>query len=336
MALWSNTARPKWVGSANGQINNTFPTNEGWVLRHYKGNNGYWDEILARQENLLEASAANIVAVAITANQNYATLTVASGVGNAATYQYATRPFANVFQMSNSTTFTCNAEIISTSNVVPYVQLAHDGSNAAAFANGVTVYQSNGTANTATGVLFFANSTAIRVRDVVGVFAGNSTANIIQANSTQNTVVSAVTSNVTGTLLVKRLAGRFTTSNVIQNGFSNLTVSAANNWANGVVSVFFDEKVTVTNGAPTLVVSTPNTTNATATYSSGNNTNKLNFTFTANGDAAATFRVLGQQITLGDAVIKDQANSSVTSNTLFANAVVANVQFGVAGANISV
>lgn len=336
MALWSNTARPKWVGTANGQAYNVFQHQEGWALRHYKGNNAYWDEILATKAGLLEGSAANITAVAITANQNYTTLTVSSGVGNAFTFEYATRPFANVFQMSNSTNYTCNAEIISSSNVVPYTQLAHNGSNAAAFANGVTIYQSNGTANTATGVLFFANSTVIHVRDVSGTFAGNSTANIVHANSTQNTVVSAVTANVTGTLVVKRLAGRFQTSNVIQNGFSNLTVSAANNWANGVISVYYDEPVTVSNGVPTMVLSTADTTNATASFASGNNTNKLNFTFTANGDAAATFRVLGQQITLGDAVVKDKANSSVTSNTLFANSVVANVQFGVAGANISV
>lgn len=335
MTLWSNTARPKWVSAANGQIHNIFPTNEGWVLRHDKANGRYWDETLATRANILEASAANITAVAFTANQNYATLTIASGVGNAFTYVYGTRAFANVFQQ-NSTAFTCNAEVIATSNVVPYVQLAHNASNAAAFANGVTIYQSNGTANTATGVLFFANSTVVRVRDVVGTFAGNSTANVIQANSTQNTVVSAVTSNVTGTLIVKRLAGRFQTSNVIQNGYSNLTISAANNWANGVVSVFFDEKVTVSGGTPSLNIESSATTNAVCTYASGNNTNKLNFTFTANGDSASTFRILGQQIALNSATIKDQANSSVTSNTLFANAVVANVQFGVAGANISV
>lgn len=336
MTLWSNTARPKWVPAANGQIHNIFPTNEGWVIRHDKANGRYWDETLATRANILEASAANITAVAFTANQNYATLTIASGVGNAFTYVYNTRAFANVFQMSNSTTYSCNAEVISTSNVVPYVQLAHSG-NAAAYANGVTVYQSNGTANTATGVLFFANSTVIRVRDVTGTFiTGNSTSNTVQANTTQNSAVSAVTSNVTGTLIVKRLAGRFDTSNVIQNGYSNLTISAANNWANGVVSVFFDEKVTVSGGTPSLNIESSATTNAVCTYASGNNTNKLNFTFTANGDSATTFRILGQQIALNSATIKDQANSSVTSNTLFANAVVANVQFGVAGANISV
>lgn len=334
MTLWSNTARPKWVNAANGQIHNIFPTSEGWVLRHDKANGRYWDETLATQASLLEASAANITAVAFTANQNYATLTIASGVGNAFTYVHNTRPFGNVFQMSNSTTYTCNAEIISTSNVVPYVQLAIDTSNIAAFPNaGNVVFQTDGVANTATGVLFLANSTVLRVRNVTGTF---NTDEPIQANSTINAAVTAVTSNVTGTLIVKRLAGRFGTSNVIQNGYSNLTVSAANNWANGVVSVFFDEKVTVSGGTPSLNISTADTTNAVCTFASGNNTNKLNFTFTANGDAAATFRILGQQIALNSATIKDQANSSVTSNTLFANAVVANVQFGVAGANISV
>lgn len=133
------------------------------------------------------------------------------------------------------------------------------------------------------------------------------------------------------------MAGRFTTSNVIQNGYSNLTVSAANNWANGVVSVFYDEPVTVAGGTPSLNIATADTTNAVCTFvSSSNNTNQLRFSFTANGDSAATFQILGQQIALNSATVKDKANSSVTSNTLFANGVVANVKFGVSGANISV
>lgn len=334
MSLWSNTTRPTWVPAANGQLHQVFPTTAGWVLRHYKGNNNYWDETLATRQHLLrDSNAANITAVAITANQNYASLTVSSGVGNSFTWVHNTRPFGNVFQMSNSTTFTSNAEIISTSNVVPYTQLAIDTSNLAAFANGTTLYQSNGTANTATGVLFFANTTVLRVRDVTGSWG---TANTVQANTTQNAAVSGVSANVTGTLIVRRLAGRFGTSNVIQNGFANLTVSAANNWANGTVSVFFDEPVNVAGGTPSLVVSTADTTNATATFqSSSNNTNRLLFNFTANGDAAATFRVLGQTISLNSATIRDVANNG-SANILFANSVVANVKFGVSGANISV
>lgn len=339
MALWSNTARPKFfnatANSGIGTQQDIFPTAEGWVQRHYKGANGaYWDEIIARQEGLLEAGAANITAVAITANQNYATLTITSGVGNAFSYVYSTKAFANVFQQ-NSTAYTCNAEVISTSNVVPYTQLAIDTSNSGAFpASGNVLYQSNGSANNATGVVFLANSTVLRLRDVTGTFT---TANVVQGNSTINAAVSAVTANVTGSLIVKRLAGRFQTSNVIQNGYSNLTISAANNWANGVVSVFFDEQVTVAGGTPSLNLESTGTTNAVATFvSSSNNTNKLDFTFTANGDSAATFAVLGQTIALNSATIKDRANSSITSNNIFATGLVANVKFGVAGANISV
>lgn len=344
MPLWSTTKAPTWPSTANGEKFDVFPSSEGWIIRRYKGpkssNSRYWDELLATQAGILEASAANIVAVAFLSNNNYANLTITSGVGNGFSFVQTVNPGTqNIFQQSNSTTFTANATIHSTSNAVPYVQLAHSG-NGAAYTNGSTLFQVSGGSNTATGVLFFANSTVLRVQNVVGTWAtGNSTVNTVQQNTTVNSAVSAVTSNITGYLVLSRLAGRFGTANIVQSGSGNLTISAANNYGNGTVGVFFDERVTVANATPVMSITSSNTTNATATYSSslsGSNTNRLVFTYVANGDANSVFSVIGQTITLNNATITDLTNTSVSANILFANGVVANTQFGVSGNTVIV
>jgi hypothetical protein len=421
MPLWSNTKSPTWVPTANGQAYNVFPEKYGWVLRHYKGNNNYWDETLCIKENILEASAANIVAVAFLTHTNYSSFTVTSGVGNAVTYQYSLQnaTSGNVFQMSNSSVFNALGTISPTSNVVPYTQYsitnnvgtfnnslgtvftsngsqnvstgftylanssvvrvwtsnatgtpvtnsqlftnaAINTNNAAAFPLGSLVFQSNGTANLATGFVFRANSTTMMLGNVSGQFVSNSTQNTLvlstnnqvnvtttavateyktlvasASNSQVNAVVTAVSSNVEGTLLVNRTSGRYTTANVLQNGFANLTVSAANNFANGTVGVFYDERVTVSGGTPTLVVSSNGTTNATASFASGNNTNRLVFTYTANAAAAANLYVEGQTLG-GTGTITDQANASVSANITFATNKVANAYFGASGANVTV
>jgi hypothetical protein len=99
--------------------------------------------------------------------------------------------------------------------------------------------------------------------------------------------------------------------------------------------VFYDERVTVSGGTPTLVVSSNGTTNATASFASGNNTNRLVFTYTANAAAAANLYVEGQTLG-GTGTITDQANASVSANITFATNKVANAYFGASGANVTV
>lgn len=115
--------------------------------------------------------------------------------------------------------------------------------------------------------------------------------------------------------------------------FANTAATYIQGHTNAHVLVSYNEKVIVA-GVPTLSV-TGGTTNATASYVSGSNTNQLLFKFTV-PSATQTITVEGQTITTNSTVtIVDSANSSVNAVVLFANSAVVGVQ-SKAGANAAV
>ena len=106
--------------------------------------------------------------------------------------------------------------------------------------------------------------------------------------------------------------------------FANTAAQYVKNNANAFVVVSYNENVVVS-GTPTLNV-TGATTNATATYVSGSNSNKLLFKFTV-PNVTQTLTIAGQTITLAAANnIVDAANTSVNASPTFAGGVVTGVQ----------
>ncbi len=99
---------------------------------------------------------------------------------------------------------------------------------------------------------------------------------------------------------------------------------------NAHVAVAYTEKVTV-DGVPTLNV-LGGTTNAVASYVSGNNTNVLLFKFTVPSETQ-TLSLRGQTITTNSTVtIVETSNASVNAAVTFANTAVVGV-LAVNGAN---
>lgn len=104
------------------------------------------------------------------------------------------------------------------------------------------------------------------------------------------------------------------TITAVQMGSTTLDVNGVSN-----VVVTWNEEVTVI-GAPTLTVTVANTTSnvvpatVTATYFSGNNTNRLSFRFTAYSNAATyTIPATGVAISNTSAEIKDVTANSVNA-----------------------
>jgi len=108
------------------------------------------------------------------------------------------------------------------------------------------------------------------------------------------------------------LAGLLAAPTITDVYFAN-TVATYVQGANAHVMVVYNEKVVV-NSAPTLVVN-GSSSNATATYVSGNNTNKILFKFTVPA-STQTLSLLGQTIS-GN--IADTANTALTADLVFAN-----------------
>lgn len=96
--------------------------------------------------------------------------------------------------------------------------------------------------------------------------------------------------------------------------FANTAASYTPGNANAFVTVAYSENVNVT-GSPTLVV-TGSTTNATATYASGNGSNKLQFKFTV--PAGAQTLSLGAQ-SLASGTIKDAGSNTAADLTISAS-----------------
>ncbi len=117
--------------------------------------------------------------------------------------------------------------------------------------------------------------------------------------------------------------------------FAN-TISSYSQGATKSVIVVYNEPVSVPNSAPTLLVQGTNV-NATATYASGNNTNKLVFNFTVPSNTQTMF-IRGQTITTNSTVsIVDVSNTAVNSAVVFANSIVVGVQAKAgASANVAV
>lgn len=155
-----------------------------------------------------------------------------------------------------------------------------------------------------------------------------------QANSTANTGVATVLSVNTGanTVTMSRVSGRFNSANVLQSltGQANLTISAANNFSTGQVSVLFDE-IVLTTGTPTINLTSTNTPNVAATYASGNNSPQLKFNFTVLASTASNVSIEANTLALSGGTIKDVANSSVNANLQFTSAAVANANWGQSG-----
>lgn len=106
--------------------------------------------------------------------------------------------------------------------------------------------------------------------------------------------------------------------------FANTAAQYVQGNANSFVTVSYNEKVTVTGTAPTLVVQ-GSTSNAVATYASGSGTSKLQFKFTTPA-ATQTLSIPAQTITLASAnVITETANSSINVSPTFASSVVVGV-----------
>lgn len=71
MPLWGKTdadeSKPKWLDrvNKNGLLEDCFATEQGWVLRHYKGadkaTSRYWDEVLVALGGLGGAGAADLL-----------------------------------------------------------------------------------------------------------------------------------------------------------------------------------------------------------------------------------------------------------------------------------
>lgn len=126
---------------------------------------------------------------------------------------------------------------------------------------------------------------------------------------------------------VAGLADTLGNTNITLIYFSNTAATYVQGHTNAFIEVVFNEKVKVT-GSPTINV-VGSTTNATATYQSGSNTNKLKFKFTV-PSATQTMNLANQSIALAGGTINDvSANTPATLS--FTSAVTANVALAASG-----
>lgn len=117
--------------------------------------------------------------------------------------------------------------------------------------------------------------------------------------------------------------------NITEAFFAN-TVATYVPAANGHVGISFNERVRVT-GTPTLVISSRNnanvTSNVTATYVSGNNTNRLLFRFAVPAGANQLLSIPAQTVVTGVSNnIVDLGNTSVNAVSTLAVGAIRPVQ----------
>ena len=121
-------------------------------------------------------------------------------IANSTVFKVTKSPGSNAFSLSLPVYNTSQGGTLKSgkATVTPFSVLSIS-SNTGAFTVGEWIYQSNGSANTANGVVVAANSSKITVGRVSGSFGTNSTANSVKGNtSSSNATVTLVSSNNTG------------------------------------------------------------------------------------------------------------------------------------------
>jgi hypothetical protein len=159
-----------------------------------------------------------------------------SDTGANGTIIAANSTILRVIRGSGATTFNTTYPIVNMNNsgtlksgsvtVKPFTQLTIT-SNTGAFTVGEWIYQNNGAANTANGLIFSANSSTIMVGLVSGSFVN--TYQVKGNTSTSNAVVSTVGSNNTGNSYIYSVPGSGTTFTTDFNLTSNYYIRIGSN-----------------------------------------------------------------------------------------------------------
>ncbi|CAB4180991.1 hypothetical protein UFOVP1071_5 [uncultured Caudovirales phage] len=211
--------------------------------------------------------------------------------------------------VSNSTVNNVRGNTSSSNAKITTITDLRISSNTGVFTVGEYIYQSNGSANTANGVVYSVNTTVIKVTNVSGVFVSNATANNVKGNtSTSNAVLTTIAVNNSLTIAA--------------NNFVNLRV--------GITTGTF-----VVNSTANSIKGNTSTSNATIKTVSSNNSgnNYLYSTNTAQTSFTTQFLV-GDYVRVGEnANLNIRRVTSVNSSVIVTDAAI-NSAISIVSANI--
>ena len=237
-------------------------------------------------------STANAVLTSIAANS---TIIKASNVSGT----FVSNSTANNIRGNTSTS---NATIKS------FVDLTIS-SNTGVFTVGEWIYQSNGSANTANGVVYSVNTTIIKVTNVSGTFVSNSTANNVKGNtSTANARLTTIAAN--------------NSFNIIANNFVNLRI--------GISSGVF-----VINSTANNIKGNTSTSNATIKVISTNNAgNSYLYSTNTAQTAFTTDFLVGDYVRLGESANLNIRKVTAVNSSVIVTDVAINSAIAIVSANV--
>ena len=252
---------------------------------------------------------------------------------------------------NSSNSFSVNYPIFNTSysgilangtvEVVPFTVL-NVTSNTGAFTIGETIYQSNGSANTANGVVFSANSSAIRLALVNGVFSNSY--QVAGANSLSNAVISNTTTDAAGLSYAYATPGSLTNLDVEYslNGYIRIGTNANTNL----------RRITAVNSS-VITLSLPLSSNAVSQqhfrienattvdsislisasgYITNSNLNGVKLTI-SNSEVAGVNFIIGEKVNMVDSANVNQSVYGIVSYANTENLIITNISGSFIGGN---